>query len=207
MRAALYQKIATKISVANQLYDMSEQNLKRLNGDISFVESLIEKTQARNNVKSGGGRIASAVLEPPPIKYKVDGHVAAKLQEGAEMILAKIVKYSALEPDLVTVRDVDDSNKTEYQLSTSHVQVLPISESVTAAKSRLPKSSTVLAIYPGTTTFYKGVLMAAPSASTTANDTVPIGTIVCTVKFDDDVDADGNPLLWVIETRKVFVTS
>mmetsp|Transcript_21089 Transcript_21089/g.39195 ORF Transcript_21089/g.39195 Transcript_21089/m.39195 type:complete len:301 (+) Transcript_21089:130-1032(+) len=199
LRARLYQKIAEKKSISEQLYDMSEQNLKRINGDIKYLESLFQRTG-----------------ELPDLEYQVGRDVAAWMEKEQVWILARIAQYSPQEPSKVIVADADNSSAL-FTLTDKLVVVLPEKESLTAAKARLPtRGRKVFAMYPDTTSFYKGTILsvpwkesgvAAPAGSTRQPQPSihPPGTTLCNVQFEDDVDpVTGLTYKHAIPTRFVF---
>jgi len=189
MRAALSQNIAEKVSISDQLYDMSEQNLNRIRIDITLLESILKKK----------GQITD--YDIPPGTF-----VAAESKPG-EWILATIKDFTSSSSDTFMVQDADDH--ALYSLPSSRVLVLPIEEPLTSAKHRLSsRGKKVMALYPSTTTFYKGTLAVLPYIGTglTAGDFSP-GSSLCAVQFDgDDLDPKtGSPPKFIVLTCRVFV--
>jgi hypothetical protein len=73
-------------------------------------------------------------------------------------ILARVVSHSPLTPNKVVVADVDNNTK-KYPLKLKDIVVLPPEdETLLEAKQRLAgvKAKSVMAMYPETTSFYKG---------------------------------------------------
>ncbi|KAF6773536.1 hypothetical protein AHF37_07171 [Paragonimus kellicotti] len=100
-----------------------------------------------------------AALVPEP---DVAATAACNLSEGC--ILAEVVSY---DPDKRTyqVEDVDaDEGKVQYTLARSKVIPLPKwkANPVTNPEAIFPKGSTVFALYPQTTCFYKAVVDEVP---------------------------------------------
>ncbi|CAK9058299.1 Hypothetical protein SCF082_LOCUS31107, partial [Durusdinium trenchii] len=204
LRASLKQKIAEKQSVADQIFDMSEQNLKRLRSDIKNLEDYFRSTG-----------------EIPDDKFKVGRYVAAWIDKDSVWILAKVIAYSPQDPDRVRVADADSNDaSSSFVLPSAKCEALPLDETFHEARSRLSsRGRKVLAMYPDTTTFYKGAIVSVPfqesssaSASTSANTALfaghPPGTILCGVMFDDDVDAlTGKTPKHFVPTKYVFVAA
>mmetsp|Transcript_15201 Transcript_15201/g.48398 ORF Transcript_15201/g.48398 Transcript_15201/m.48398 type:complete len:309 (-) Transcript_15201:1234-2160(-) len=200
LRKDLLQKIAEKRSVAEQLHDMSEQNLKRLNGDIKYLEELFRRTG-----------------EIPDLGFAVDREVAAWMEQDQVWILARISEFSTNSPNRVVVADAEDSS-ARFTLTSDQVTVLPDKETLSAARTRLPVVGLkVLAIYPDTTSFYQGTLtgLAVKESSTTgagsrggASSGHAPGTILCQVEFDDDEDKrTGKTPKHNIPSKHVFAVS
>uniref|UniRef100_A0A7S2RBW1 SGF29 C-terminal domain-containing protein n=1 Tax=Mucochytrium quahogii TaxID=96639 RepID=A0A7S2RBW1_9STRA len=198
LRKSLNQKIAEKKSISDQLFDMSEENLKRIRGDAKYLEELF-------HVKG----------DMPDMGLLPGREVAAFMEEDKVWILAKVVSYSVHDPDRVTVADVEDSTNN-FVLPIPRVVVLPENETLGGAKGRLTtRGRKVYAIYPDTTSFYKGTLVSVPVkdiSAVNANNlinqkaVIPPGVPVCGVQFDDDVDAlTGLTPKHYIQAKFVFI--
>ncbi|GBG28387.1 SAGA-associated factor 29 [Hondaea fermentalgiana] len=192
MRASLKQKIAEKRSISDQLFDMSEQNLKRLRSDIDYLKDILQ--------------LSGEIQESP---YTPGRLVAAYIEADATWIVCKVSEFSQANPDLVTVADVDDS-KTRYVLPVTKVVLLADKETLNTAKVRLSsRGKKVLAVYPKTTCFYKATLVSTPFRESGNGPSAmphPPGTILCGVQFDDDdVDqATGSTMKHFVPTKYVF---
>lgn len=168
------QKNAEKMSVADQLYDLSEQNLRRLNYDIKFVAGLL----------TNSGELKDYELAR-------DKLVAARVEDN--WILGIIDSYSPLENQVVVSDKDEASNK--YTLDASQVVLLTVDETLAVSTKRLNSTSRrIYAIYPGTTTFYAGQLNKLPYQSNNMNSFEPPGTIVCKVQFDEEDDTKEVPV-------------
>jgi len=191
LRESLKQKIAEKMSIAEQLYDVSELNLKRLNSDILHLSDILEIPQHGSDVTFEKGRDVAALIET---------------ETGRIWILAKVVDYYHSDPHRVLLVDADNPNDSfsKFALHTSRVRNLPQSETLEDAKGRLAgRGKKIYAMYPDTTSFYRGSLVSFPQRDTSANGNE---RIVCGVQFDDDADAvTGVTPKHLIESRRCFV--
>ena len=203
LRGDVAQKIAEKRSVAEQLFDMSEHNLRRLSADIKYLEDLFRNSGELPDLGLAAGR-----------------EVAAWVDKDQVWILARVSEVHAQE---VTVADAEDSSQ-RFTLPQASVVVLPDKETLLAAKGRLSmRGRKIYAIYPDTTSFYKGTLVSVPykdsggaSAAALAQGGAPLakssvvhppGTILVNVQFDDDMDqATGLTPKHAVNTKYVFVS-
>jgi|TARA_B110000977_G_scaffold39210_2_gene52610 SAGA-associated factor 29 len=109
-----------------------------------------------------------------------------------EWIVAVVVQYLPHE-SAYEVMDADDDgganegNGTVYRLARDSVIAMPRS-----ATSRdgvnFPQGTTVLAVYPNTTTFYRAIVVQQARKS---GNTAEYGEFL--LEFEDDGDADGMP--------------
>mmetsp|Transcript_3862 Transcript_3862/g.8306 ORF Transcript_3862/g.8306 Transcript_3862/m.8306 type:complete len:263 (-) Transcript_3862:168-956(-) len=193
LRASLKQKIAEKRSISDQLYDMSEQNLKRLRSDIEYLKDILQ--------------LSGEIQESPYVPGRL---VAAYIEADATWILCKVSEFTQADAEVVTVADVDDS-KTRYVLPIAKIVLLADKETLNSAKLRLSsRGKKVLAVYPKTTCFYKATLVSTPfreSNNVAPGAPNPPGSILCGVQFDDDeVDqTTGAMMKHFVPTKYVFV--
>ncbi len=179
-RASLQQKIAEKRSISDQLFDMSEQNLKRIKGDFEQLGKLLHTTG-----------------DMPDLGFSKNREVAAWIAKDEVWIHAKVYSFNPQKPDTVVVVDADASVDTSerFTLPVTKVVTLPKNENLSAAKARLSQSGLLVhAIYPGTTSFYSGILVGIPyrdGVSTGVGSRGGAGassTVFAKVQFQDDVD-------------------
>lgn len=124
---------------------------------------------------------------PPESNYAAQpGDMAAALVRGPEgdenWILAEVVSHNG-SSGRYEVDDIDEEQKERHTLSRRKVIPLPTMRACpeTNPEALYPAGTTVMAIYPQTTCFYKGVIKAQPAAA--ADD--------YQVLFEDESYADG----------------
>ncbi|KAB7501348.1 SAGA-associated factor 29 [Armadillidium nasatum] len=133
---------------------------------------------------------------PPEINYigKIGDMVACLVRavEGEEnWILAEIVNFNAT-TNKYEVDDIDEEQKERHTLSKRRVYPLPLMRAnpETNPEALYSKGSIVMALYPQTTCFYKGVINQLPTLATEEYE----------VLFEDPSYADGySPPLMVAQ--------
>lgn len=206
MRTGLSQKIGEKTSIAEQLLDIGGHALSRLKSDVAYAESLFRKSE-----------------EYPGTGYTKGTLVAALVEDNGVWILAKVVEAPPLQTGTILVADIEDMS-SKFNLPFNKVKRLPIEETLHSAKTRLnTRGRKVYAMYPDTTSFYKGTLTGLPTKDNTnginSNGFFQIGQTeafgipsqatnpaICQVMFDDDSDAiTGQTSKYHLPTRFVFL--
>lgn len=85
---------------------------------------------------------------------------------GENWIVAEVIHYSS---DKITIDDIDEDQRVKHTLSRRRIIPLPLMRAnpETDGHCLFPKNTTVLALYPQTTCFYRAVINQLP---VTAND-------------------------------------
>mmetsp|Transcript_12308 Transcript_12308/g.14135 ORF Transcript_12308/g.14135 Transcript_12308/m.14135 type:complete len:293 (+) Transcript_12308:226-1104(+) len=186
LRKTLKQKVLEKISISDQLYDISSQNKKRIDSDVEKFQQILRASGdlVEDKKISKGSLVAASVPQ----------------QDGGSMwILCKVVEYSnsgTQTNQKIIVADAEDASQTHTLRIT---QIVPLSEheDVAAAKNRLPsRGRMVMAMYPDTTSFYKSTLVTLPYKASSG--------VVCAIQFYDDEDSSGIIPRRIIPTKYVF---
>ncbi|KAI8991962.1 SGF29 tudor-like domain-containing protein [Mycotypha africana] len=168
--------IIEKLSVLIALRDSGEQDLQKKKK---------RKTTLDTDTTSSNGIGNKSMTNHSPRYFPKGTTVAARQtkekDKGEEWILAVVIQFIP-EKNKYQVEDVDQDDygqKQRYVLSPRYVLPVPTSEE---AKSlpEIPVHRDVLALYPGTTCFYKAVVIAPPSKNKEIKN--------YRVQFDDDND-------------------
>ena len=198
------QKITEKRSVANQLYDLGDMSLNRLNSDIKYVESLFQNSGEIKQIGFPKGQL-----------------VAVWIDNDGVCILARVAKQSFSIYESVLVTDIEDASSS-FSLPAEKVKRLPTQETLQETKTRLhTRGRKVYAMYPDTTSFYKGTLVGLPTreANNSINNYILASShanlyssflgapylTICQILFDDDADmVTGQTAKHSIPTMFVF---
>lgn len=115
--------------------------------------------------------LCGAIPAEPKYIAKVGDMVAAlkrlKGDEGENWILAEVVQFNPA-TNKYQVDDVDDEQKNYHTVSQTRVVPLPLMRAnpETDPHALFPKGSTVMALYPQCTCFYKAVVKHLPTTAT-----------------------------------------
>ncbi|XP_012220082.2 SAGA-associated factor 29 [Linepithema humile] len=90
-----------------------------------------------------------------------------ELEEGENWILAEVVQFNPA-TNKYEVIDIDEEQKDRHTLSRRRVVSLPLMKAnpETDSHALFPKGSIVMALYPQTTCFYKGIVKHLPTNAT-----------------------------------------
>ncbi|KAF8914960.1 SGF29 tudor-like domain-containing protein [Mucidula mucida] len=127
--------------------------------------------------------------------------------EGSDWILANVTRCLG-DKTKYEVRDADDDNPETYVTTLASMIPLPVAgvpEGAPESLSSYPehaKGSTVLALYPDTSCFYRAEVMTTPDREKTKEGVVPTYVL----RFEDDGDADQPcPAYYVVDLPKEWV--
>lgn len=114
--------------------------------------------------------LCGAVPAEPTYIAKMGDMVAALVksnEDGENWILAEVVQFNPA-TNKYEVDDIDEEQKDRHTLSRRRVVPLPLMRAnpETDPHALFPKGSTVMALYPQTTCFYKAVVQRLPSTAT-----------------------------------------
>jgi len=114
--------------------------------------------------------LCGAIPAEPTYIAKMGDMVAALVkgnEEGENWILAEVVQFNPA-TNKYEVDDIDEEQKDRHTLSRRRVVPLPLMRAnpETDPHALFPKGSTVMALYPQTTCFYKAVVQRQPSTAT-----------------------------------------
>lgn len=115
--------------------------------------------------------LCGAIPADPTYIAKTGDMVAALVkggnEEGDNWILAEVVQFN-LATNKYEVDDIDEEQKDRHTLSRRRVVPLPLMRAnpETDPHALFPKGSTVMALYPQTTCFYKSVVKGLPTVAT-----------------------------------------
>ncbi|KAI7903664.1 SGF29 tudor-like domain-containing protein [Cokeromyces recurvatus] len=171
----MIQNIIEKLSVLIALRENEQADQKRKKRKIEITDTKVILNQSNNNHNS---------LEPIEILPKGTTVAARQPKEkdkNEEWILAVVIQYHT-DKNKYQVEDVDQDDygeKQRYMLSPRYVIPVPNSEEARSLPE-IPAQEDVLALYPGTTCFYKAVVIAPPSKSKEIKN--------YRVQFEDDND-------------------
>ncbi|KAK3283384.1 hypothetical protein CYMTET_8917 [Cymbomonas tetramitiformis] len=146
------------------------------------------RTALLDNSTSSAGRRSSS--DQSARNFSAGESVAACVtsSEGTNRwIVATVVQYMP-EREMYQVRDEEagEGDTQVYTLTPGHLVALPKSNS-TREQNNLPPGSIVLAVYPGTTTFYKATIVSSARRYKSGD----YGDY--TLEFEDDGDVGGLP--------------
>jgi len=114
--------------------------------------------------------LCGAIPAEPTYIAKMGDMVAALVkgnEEGENWILAEVVHFNPA-TNKYEVDDIDEEQKDRHTLSRRRVVPLPLMRAnpETDPQGLFPKGSTVMALYPQTTCFYKAIVNQLPSTAT-----------------------------------------
>lgn len=114
--------------------------------------------------------LCGAIPAEPTYIAKTGDIVAALVkgnEEGENWILAEVVQFNPA-TNKYEVDDIDEEQKDRHTLSRRRVVPLPLMRAnpETDPHALFPKGSTVMALYPQTTCFYKAVVQQQPTVAT-----------------------------------------
>lgn len=114
--------------------------------------------------------LCGAIPAEPTYIAKMGDMVAALVksnEDGENWILAEVVQFNPA-TNKYEVDDIDEEQKDRHTLSRRRVVPLPLMRAnpETDPHALFPKGSTVMALYPQTTCFYKAVVQRLPSTAT-----------------------------------------
>ncbi|XP_011867527.1 PREDICTED: SAGA-associated factor 29 homolog [Vollenhovia emeryi] len=123
--------------------------------------------------KTSGAKLpplCGAIPAEPTYIAKTGDMVAALVksnEEGENWILAEVVQFNPATNNY-EVDDIDEEQKDRHTLSRKRVVPLPLMRAnpETDPYALFPKGSTVMALYPQTTCFYKAVVQRLPTTAT-----------------------------------------
>ncbi|KAI9480831.1 MAG: SGF29 tudor-like domain-containing protein [Benjaminiella poitrasii] len=184
----IIQDIIEKLSVLIALRE-NEQDQKRKKRKLELID-----TNSSNNNNSNSSTTSNSssnnnnnnIHTAEPIHILPKGTTVAAKQpkekdKNEEWILAVVIQYHA-DKNKYQVEDVDQDDygeKQRYMLSPRYV--IPVRSSEEARSlPEIPAQKDVLALYPGTTCFYKAIVIAPPSKSKEIKN--------YRVQFEDDND-------------------
>jgi len=139
-------------------------------------------------------------LPADPSYVAEQGDMVAALVKGPEdenWILAEVVQYNSITAKY-DVDDIDEEQKDRHTLSKRRIIPLPTyrASTETCPEALFDKGATVMAIYPQTTCFYKGIIKDQPNESSDEYE----------VLFEDPSYADGySPPLMVAQRYVIKV--
>jgi len=114
--------------------------------------------------------LCGAIPAEPTYIAKMGDMVAALVkgnEEGENWILAEVVHFNPA-TNKYEVDDIDEEQKDRHTLSRRRVVPLPLMRAnpETDSHALFPKGSTVMALYPQTTCFYKAIVNQLPTTAT-----------------------------------------
>ncbi|KAJ3289579.1 DUF1325-domain-containing protein [Rhizoclosmatium globosum] len=162
----------------NVTASLEKRLLPTLIDDLEKLERSMEKKR-KGDEKSGSVPKKQRPSDDEPI-VTVGAQVVVK--PGNDFILANVIRYRP-DKEKWEVEDVDEDDgfnaKKKYLSTMKQIIVLPKPNDPNIRE--FPEGHTVLALYPGTTCFYKGIVMMKASAN-------PMKEYL--VRFEDDGDQD-----------------